>query len=54
MPNSTSPEAWCEARPERPRTPNVKTRLAAVLATAVTSSEVTLASCAPITGWRRR
>ena len=46
MPNAIRPLSWCRAACSRPLMPNVSRRLAAVLATAVTSRLSTLAACA--------
>jgi hypothetical protein len=48
MPNTMSPCTWERAAPRLPRMPNVSRRLAAVLATAVTSSANRFAACAVI------
>lgn len=52
MPKTTRPCAWCRTAPPRPRTPKVSRRLAAVLATAETSSASALAICEPL-NWRK-
>lgn len=50
MPKTMSPSTWCRAAFVAPATPNVKRRLAAVLAIAVTNSATKLATWAPING----
>lgn len=47
VPNARSPAAWSRVRLRAERTPKVKRRLAAVLATAVSSSATALARRAP-------
>ena len=49
MPNAIRPLTWCRAACCRPLMPNVSRRLAAVLATAVTSRLSTLAAWADMT-----
>ena len=49
MATAISPLTWCRAACNRPLIPNVSRRLAAVLATAVTSRLSTLAACADMT-----
>lgn len=51
MPKTTRPWAWCLTAPPGPRTPKVSRRLAAVLATADTSSASALATWDP-PNWR--
>jgi hypothetical protein len=49
MPNAISPLTWCRAACSRPLIPKVSRRLAAVLATAVTSRLAALAAWAGMT-----
>ncbi|GDY75620.1 hypothetical protein SAVCW2_37980 [Streptomyces avermitilis] len=48
IPKTTRPCAWWRTAPPRPRTPKVRRRLAAVLATAETSRASALAICEPV------
>lgn len=52
IPKTTRPCAWCRTAPPRPRTPKVRRRLAAVLATAETSRASALAIWEP-PNWRK-